>query len=85
MSPMYVWGDRTPIKEPSRRGARARRQISPGIFFTDAEVLQEILHRIVRFSERGQQAQPSDFAQFATLMRGPNRAHHSQKTSLARR
>lgn len=65
--PTYAAGRDHPLKEPCREVLRlaARR---PGAFFTDAEVLQELLHRYLSLGRwpEGKRV----VLDFATLMRG---------------
>lgn len=65
--PTYVAGRDHPLKEPSTQILKLA-AASPGSFFTDAEVLQELLHRYLalRTWPSGRQA----ITDFAELMRG---------------
>lgn len=65
--PIYAAGRNHPLKEPCKEVLELAAQ-HPHAFFTDAEVLQEMLHRYLalgRWPEGGQVVQD-----FATLMRG---------------
>lgn len=66
-APMYTVGAAHPLKEPSIKVLRLIEE-SPAAFVTNAEVLQELIHRYLAISAwpRGRVV----FEQFARLMRG---------------
>ena len=78
--PTYAAGREHPLKEPCKEilGLTASH---PGTFYTNAEVLQEMLHRYLslkRWSE-GKRT----IADFATVMRGAVEAVHAEDVVLA--
>ena len=66
--PLYASGGRHPLREPCRRLLRAigKRELEA---WTNAEVLQEVLHRCIRGEQTGRRGALAAFDDFIQLVR----------------